>query len=506
MITVVVGALGFASTADARSTTSYCGALKHSQALRQLSGVLADLATGPPSRSAHGVLIRSAQALRSARRRGPAHLRSVFADGYRPLIGIDRARAMSRKQAKHVRTAFAALDRRVGRRCHLPALLKLATPKAAGLAASAAAISPLRLTFRASVVTVAKLDPGLCASKADGRASIPNDFVVDACWDGSTLHLVNRTSLVQRVSGGGAPQRTDFPPQEWASWIVAHSTNEAVMPPNYGANLAIGSASASVSVSPAETRLLEMYGLTKLLVGYLPFDPLLENAVAGLVHAIDDAVARGRQCFNGANVFKKVACTLAFTASTTWAIGSFIVDATLTSIKKDAVKGTLRHAASVLWGLVQEGKYIGDVFGDIIAPGATRIAIAAAPSGPGPTTNPPPPPPGPNPPPPPVSPPPPPPPPMTWAEQETPNHPVNTFTNYHNASGMGPAVASGQWVNVSCKVYDPTIGSVNPDGYWYRIASPPWNNAYYSPANTFMNGDPYGGPYTHNTDFSVANC
>jgi streptogrisin D len=103
-------------------------------------------------------------------------------------------------------------------------------------------------------------------------------------------------------------------------------------------------------------------------------------------------------------------------------------------------------------------------------------------------------------------PPPPPPPPMTWAEQETPNHPVNTFTNYHNASGMGPAIAAGQWVDVSCKVYDPTIGSVNPDGYWYRIASAPWNNAYYSPANTFMNGDPYGGPYTHNTDFNVANC
>jgi hypothetical protein len=102
--------------------------------------------------------------------------------------------------------------------------------------------------------------------------------------------------------------------------------------------------------------------------------------------------------------------------------------------------------------------------------------------------------------------PPPPPPPMTWAEQETPNHPVNTFTNYHNASGMGPPIGAGQWVDVSCKVYDPFIASVNPDGYWYRIASAPWNNAYYSPANTFMNGDPYGGPYTHNTDFAVANC
>jgi hypothetical protein len=99
-----------------------------------------------------------------------------------------------------------------------------------------------------------------------------------------------------------------------------------------------------------------------------------------------------------------------------------------------------------------------------------------------------------------------PPPPQTWSEQETPNHPVNTFTNYHNASGMGQEIAAGQWVQVSCKVYDPTIGSVNPDGYWYRIASAPWSNGYYAPANTFMNGDPYGGPYTHNTDFSVPNC
>jgi hypothetical protein len=100
----------------------------------------------------------------------------------------------------------------------------------------------------------------------------------------------------------------------------------------------------------------------------------------------------------------------------------------------------------------------------------------------------------------------PPPPAQTWSEQETPNHPVNTFTDYHNASGMGPAIASGQWIQVSCKVYDPTIASVNPDGYWYRVASPPWNGAYYSPANTFMNGDPYGGPYTHNTDFAVPDC
>lgn len=98
------------------------------------------------------------------------------------------------------------------------------------------------------------------------------------------------------------------------------------------------------------------------------------------------------------------------------------------------------------------------------------------------------------------------PPSQTWSEQETPNHPVNTFMNYHNASGMGPAIGAGQWVQVACKVHDPAVQSVNPDGYWYRIASSPWNGSYYSPANTFMNGDPYGGPYTHNTDFAVPNC
>jgi hypothetical protein len=92
-----------------------------------------------------------------------------------------------------------------------------------------------------------------------------------------------------------------------------------------------------------------------------------------------------------------------------------------------------------------------------------------------------------------------------YSEQQG-HHGVNTFTNYHNASGLGPRIEAGVWVQVSCKVYDPYIQSVNPDGYWYRIASAPWNDAYYSPANTFMNGDPWNGPYTHNTDFAVPDC
>lgn len=92
-----------------------------------------------------------------------------------------------------------------------------------------------------------------------------------------------------------------------------------------------------------------------------------------------------------------------------------------------------------------------------------------------------------------------------YAEQEG-HYGANTFTDYHNASGLGSRVAAAQWVQVSCKVYDPFIASVNPDGYWYRLSSSPWNGQYYAAANTFMNGDPWSGPYTHNTDFNVPDC
>jgi surface antigen len=95
--------------------------------------------------------------------------------------------------------------------------------------------------------------------------------------------------------------------------------------------------------------------------------------------------------------------------------------------------------------------------------------------------------------------------PQTWAEQEG-HYGVNTFTNPNNASGMGTKIAAGQIVQVSCRLYAPQIQSVNPDGWWYRVASSPWNDAYYSPANTFMNGDPWNGPYTHPTDLAVRVC
>jgi hypothetical protein len=96
--------------------------------------------------------------------------------------------------------------------------------------------------------------------------------------------------------------------------------------------------------------------------------------------------------------------------------------------------------------------------------------------------------------------------PQRWPEQQG-SRGANTFTNPFNASGVGVRIEPYQWVDVSCKVYAPQITSANPDGYWYRIASAPWNDQYYAVANTFWNGDiPGQTPYTHNTDWAVRDC
>ncbi|MFE9449549.1 hypothetical protein [Streptomyces sp. NPDC006739] len=92
------------------------------------------------------------------------------------------------------------------------------------------------------------------------------------------------------------------------------------------------------------------------------------------------------------------------------------------------------------------------------------------------------------------------------AETEGNRHGADTFANHTSASGAGPHLGYLVTVTVTCKVYDPAIGSASPGGYWYLIASPPWSGGYFAVANTFLNGDPVSGPYTHDVDTSVPDC
>jgi hypothetical protein len=105
------------------------------------------------------------------------------------------------------------------------------------------------------------------------------------------------------------------------------------------------------------------------------------------------------------------------------------------------------------------------------------------------------------------SPPPPVSPPVSTTYTETVGGPTHTWTNYSNAGGTeGATVPTGQSVQVACVVQGFKVADGNTN--WYRIASSPWNSAYYASADAFYNngatsGSLNGTPYV---DPKVAAC
>jgi hypothetical protein len=82
---------------------------------------------------------------------------------------------------------------------------------------------------------------------------------------------------------------------------------------------------------------------------------------------------------------------------------------------------------------------------------------------------------------------------------------ARTYTNPHGLVGEGPRISNGRAVQVSCRI---TVPSAAPSVgvHWYLIADPPWNNSYFAPANTFLNGDPPAGPHVTEVDQAIPLC
>jgi hypothetical protein len=94
-----------------------------------------------------------------------------------------------------------------------------------------------------------------------------------------------------------------------------------------------------------------------------------------------------------------------------------------------------------------------------------------------------------------------------WYEQQGEGHLEVFGTPGVRSTRTGPLIRPFQIVQVSCRVHVAGIKSAEPDGYWYRIASHPWNSRGYAAANAFWNGSAIReGPGVHNTDFRVPLC
>jgi surface antigen len=90
---------------------------------------------------------------------------------------------------------------------------------------------------------------------------------------------------------------------------------------------------------------------------------------------------------------------------------------------------------------------------------------------------------------------------------ETTGSVAHTWTNYSNAGGNeGPDVANNQTVQIACKVTGFAVADGNT--WWYRIASSPWNSAYYVSADAFYNNGSTSGSLSGTPFFdpAVPNC
>lgn len=81
-----------------------------------------------------------------------------------------------------------------------------------------------------------------------------------------------------------------------------------------------------------------------------------------------------------------------------------------------------------------------------------------------------------------------------------------TFRNPRAFRGNGARVSPLQRVEVVCRFYDPNAPPSVQPGWWYLLAEPPWNRQYYSPANSYLNGDLPEGPALTSVDSGVPVC
>ncbi|MEU4807139.1 hypothetical protein [Actinosynnema sp. NPDC023587] len=94
---------------------------------------------------------------------------------------------------------------------------------------------------------------------------------------------------------------------------------------------------------------------------------------------------------------------------------------------------------------------------------------------------------------------------VTYPEQAS-RSAARTFRDPRAFKGAGPKLTPGQEIEVVCRFHDPDAPPSVQPGWWYLIASAPWNRQYYSPANSYRNGDPPGGPYLTAVDSAVPVC
>lgn len=166
------------------------------------------------------------------------------------------------------------------------------------------------------------LDPGLC-HPVSGRADIPSNFGVDACFDGSKLTLRNSITLVLNASktgdvGNPARRESDYGLAADAERLK--SSDPDVFLPGDELVYPVGSGAGTVGIRGSSDN--GFYAIATTIADFFPGKP---NAIVGaftaFVSEIDDDFTHYHTCLAGKNWFAQLGCRALLVRNVTFAAG-----------------------------------------------------------------------------------------------------------------------------------------------------------------------------------------
>lgn len=179
-------------------------------------------------------------------------------------------------------------------------------------------------TLVVAVPAGAGVDESLCKHD-DGRADVPASFALDACFDGTTLVIVNRATfpLQLRMEGdrGEVEKFTDDAVPDAASRVMndAYSFDPTLIFPGYGSRIAVGEGEFTLRLQPEE-RIARRHALADAIATYVPLVGSAQ-AFVDLVNELDEVWENDQTCRSGANWAREIRCEAIYLRDLAFALG-----------------------------------------------------------------------------------------------------------------------------------------------------------------------------------------
>jgi len=212
-------------------------------------------------------------------------------------------------------------------------------------------------------------DPGLC-HMAKARATIPADFGVDACFDGSHVVLRNQLALVldaSKTGDVGNPTRHESDFGLAADAERLHSHDPDIFLPGDKLTYPVGLGPGTVKIHGSNDN--GFYAIATTIADFFPGKAAAwVNAFTGLVAELDADYAQYQNCIVGKNWIGQLGCDALRTRNVTFAVAR----AGVTAFSSPVIADILSTVTWAKWvnANVQDAK------GSLIASGLIRIAAA----------------------------------------------------------------------------------------------------------------------------------